>query len=140
MNKTIATLSLIALGIILVTAQYVPFTLQPGPHSLDWGMPSTNNSTMTWQQWTNGSVLRYNGFWTLVSNVDSGTNFMLTSNWNKFVDANSSMTSSPMWMVPTGTLVTFTITLPGGKTTIPVIPYFYTNYPGVYITNQPASP
>ncbi len=112
---------------------------------LDWANPSTNNATVTWPAWTNGLVLRYSIFWTLTTNVDTGTNWVTTTNWQSVADVNSSTTNV---VIPTnvvfGSYMTYVITLPGGLKTAPALtngaPYRFNNVRGVTFTNQPTSP
>jgi hypothetical protein len=104
--------------------------------NLDWSTQSTNKSKLSWSTYGHGRVLRYTAFWTALTNSDSGTNFLTTTNWHMFADCNSSIRTTSMPLVPTNTLITFVVIVPGGDHTIPVLPYLYTGYPGVTITNN----
>lgn len=112
---------------------------------LDWSNPSTNQPIVTWQQWTNGPVLRYTAFWTPLTNLDTGTNWATTTNWQIAVDVNSSTTNS---IIPTnvvfGSYMTLVMTIPGGLKTTPAltngVPYIFNNHVGVNFTNQPNHP
>ena len=105
---------------------------------------STNNSTLYFSTWVNGTPLRYNFYYTPLTNTDTGTNWATTTNWIQFYDCNNSVTSAPMWMVPTNVWVSEIIMIPGGKYTLAALtngaPYHYYGYPGLTITNQPLSP
>ena len=115
-----------------------------------WALPlqfnaqTTNNSVLYWQPWTNGVPLRYTFYWTSRSNADTGTNWATTTNWSQVADVNSSTTNASLAHVPTNTYITGVITVPGGRTTLPMIsnsaPYTYLGYPGVGLTNQPVAP
>lgn len=131
--KTIAPFAIAMLASLGVWALPLQFTTQ-----------TTNNSTCNWVPWTNGVPLRYNFYWTVRTNTDTGTNWATTTNWSMFVSCNSSTTNTSLARIPTNTYVTMTITVPGGETTIPVVSngtaYLYWGYPGILITNQPVAP
>ena len=131
--------------LLLVSALLLSLILAPGqtnpvPTGLDWNAKSTNTSMLTWTPWTNGTVIRYSFFWTWRTNSDTGTNYVTTTNWYQFADCNSDVTNASLRLVPTNTLITMVITVPGGLKTVPITPWPYTNWPGPYITNQPSYP
>jgi hypothetical protein len=101
---------------------------------------STNNATVSWVKWTNGTVLRYDLFWTPITNADTGTNWATTTNWSTICDVGPDTTNFSLANVPTNTLITEVIMLPGGRKTVAFAPWGYTNYPGPVITNQPVAP
>ncbi len=108
---------------------------------LDWSTPNTNNAVVSWYQYTNGPVLRYSIFYTLSKNVDTGTNWVTTTNWQRLTDVNSSTTNS---VIPTnvvfGSRITYIVTVPGGSRTTPVMPQLWTNVNGLTLTNIPPAP
>jgi len=146
---------------ILITL-LLSLAIRSGAIGLDFGNPSTNNFMCSWYKYTNGPVSRYSGYWTPQTNTDSGTNWTQTTNWTQFFDVNSSTTNSPLlyWTtstnfpstntpsgsvapmrlsVPTNTLVTIIITVPGGYKCPPFM--VQTNLGiSMLFTNQPVYP
>lgn len=133
--------TLLLLLLCLHVGAQIPSTYPPPPTGLDWNPTwSTNTAQVTWAPWTNGNVLRYSFFWTWQTNADSGTNYTQTTNWNQFADCPSTYTNYSLTTVPTNTLITEVITVPGGMKTIPATPVIYSNWPGPFFNYQPAYP
>ena len=129
----------------LIKALILAFLVIPGVTrglGLDWSIPSTNSATISWPSWTNGTPLRYDLYWTAPTNVDTGTNYVTTTNWTMFADVDPSTTSASLTVVPTNSLVTWVVVLPGGKKTVPIQPvtFVWTNPINIVLTNQPLSP
>ena len=137
--STLRIISLVILSFALdITAQAI---------GLDFSATqSTNNATLYWYQYTNGPVLRYDAYWCSVSNVDTGTNWVTTTNWTMFADLPPDTTNTSLALVPSNSWVTLVITVPGGLYTTPCMtnghPYKYYNPTpnNILVTNQPPFP
>jgi len=69
------------------------------------------------------------------------TNNWQSTNWQSFIDVNSSTTNGFIGTnVAFTSWITYVITVPGGLKTIPITPKQFTNWSGITITNQPTSP
>lgn len=143
MTRFIYTLIiLVTLGMLLVIEGHAQTNNQMygPPVHLQWTGFNTNNQYLYWNQYTNGPVLRYTAFWTQFTNSDSGTNWTQTTNWTQFVDASSSQTNAPMWMVPTNVWITLIVIVPGGNHTVPLGPMGYTNQSPLLVSQQEPFP
>lgn len=131
---------------ILVILLFTP-GIRANAIGLDFSAPqTTNNATLYWLQYTNGPVIRYDAYWTALTNADTGTNWVTTTNWNMFADLPPDTTNTSLALVPSNSWVVLVVTVPGGLYTAPYYsngaPYKYYNpTPGnVLMTNEPPFP
>jgi hypothetical protein len=131
---------LVTLGMLLALVGHAQTNNNPYgvPIQLNWSSFNTNNIYLRWSPNTNAcSVLRYTAYWTPFTNVDTGTNWTQTTNWNQFADCSSSQTDAPMSMIPTNVWITWITTFSDGNSTVPAGPIGYTNQGNITLTNQP---
>lgn len=87
---------------------------------LDFNTTSTNYQRLIWNQFTNIDVTRYMIFWTYQSNIDSGMNYKLTTNWMLLQTVSSGITNISSAFIPTNALITIRALTGSGRLTPPI--------------------